>query len=128
MRVGVGGAQLIERSKKSAVSELALTPVDRGQIVSALSALTPRLQACVGDEHGIADVTLGVGGHSFPVGVTPTVVIRANDGASHTISTSSGNPSYLSQTFANPLAGLENNMETSPIKGGRARTWPPLRS
>jgi hypothetical protein len=44
---------------------------------------------------GIADVTLGVGGHDFPVGVTPTVVIRANDGSSHTISTSSGNPSYL---------------------------------
>jgi hypothetical protein len=27
--------------------------------------------------------------------VTPTVVVRANDNASHTISTSSGNPSYL---------------------------------
>lgn len=44
---------------------------------------------------GTADVTLGVGGHRFPTGVLPAVVIRANDGASHTIRTSSGNPSYI---------------------------------
>jgi hypothetical protein len=44
---------------------------------------------------GTADVTLGVASHAFPVGDTPTVVIRANDNASHTISTGSGNPSYL---------------------------------
>ena len=44
---------------------------------------------------GTADITLGVGGHSFPIGVTPVVVLRANDGASHTITTSSQDPSYL---------------------------------
>jgi hypothetical protein len=29
------------------------------------------------------------------VGVLPAVVVRANDSAQHTITTSSGNPSYL---------------------------------
>ncbi|MDB4991680.1 MAG: Fe-S oxidoreductase [Myxococcaceae bacterium] len=61
VRVGLGGAQLIEREQ--AASDLpgsAGGQPDRAAIVSALSALTPRLQECVGDEHGIADVTLTV--------------------------------------------------------------------
>lgn len=44
---------------------------------------------------GVADLNLGVSSHRFPVGVTPALVIRANDGAQHTITTSSQNPSYL---------------------------------
>jgi hypothetical protein len=44
---------------------------------------------------GRADVTLGVGSHAFPVGDLPAVVIRVSDNSSHTISTSSGNPSFL---------------------------------
>lgn len=44
---------------------------------------------------GVADVTIGGGSHLFPTGVLPAVVVQANDTASHTISTSSGNPSYI---------------------------------
>jgi hypothetical protein len=44
---------------------------------------------------GTANVTIGSASHRYPVGDLPALVVRANDGASHTISTSSGNPSYL---------------------------------
>ncbi|MDB4975496.1 MAG: Light-harvesting alpha subunit / Histone protein [Myxococcaceae bacterium] len=59
LRIGVGGAQLLERSP-AAVGEPGASEPDRGAIVSALSALTPQLRECVGDQHGIADVTLTV--------------------------------------------------------------------
>ncbi|MDQ1647962.1 MAG: hypothetical protein QOG60_19 [Frankiaceae bacterium] len=52
-------------------------------------------QGTAGIGGGTADVTLGVGGHTFPTGVLPVVVLRANDGASHTVTTSNQNPSYL---------------------------------
>lgn len=52
-------------------------------------------QGSSGINGGIADVTLGVGGHTFPNGVLPALVIQANDSASHTISTSNQDPSYL---------------------------------
>lgn len=44
---------------------------------------------------GVADLNLGVSSHRFPIGVTPVLVIRANDGAQHTITTSNQNPSFI---------------------------------
>jgi hypothetical protein len=44
---------------------------------------------------GRADVTIGTASHLFPTGVLPAVVVRANDTAAHTITTSSGNPSSI---------------------------------
>jgi hypothetical protein len=62
VRVGLGGAQLLEREQTAAVAGAGEPPPapDRVQIAAALSKLTPQLQQCVGDEHGIADVTLTV--------------------------------------------------------------------
>lgn len=58
VRVGVGGAQLLDKAD----AEAALSPEERerARIVKALGALTPRLRDCVGDDHGIADVTITV--------------------------------------------------------------------
>lgn len=44
---------------------------------------------------GVSDVTLGIRGHTFPVGANPTLVIRVNDEEVHTLRTSQQNPSYL---------------------------------
>jgi hypothetical protein len=56
LRVAVGDVQLRDRS---AASTTAQQP-ERAAIVSAMNAIASELRACVGDEHGIADVTLTV--------------------------------------------------------------------
>lgn len=64
LRIAVGGAQLRPRARASvAPSETEPAPgqgPDRQRIVAAMTALTPELRQCVGDEHGVADVTLTV--------------------------------------------------------------------
>jgi hypothetical protein len=44
---------------------------------------------------GTANVTINVSSHRYPTGDLPALVLQANDGQQHTITTSSGNPSYL---------------------------------
>ena len=58
VRVGVGGAQLLDEAAAKAPEGTA--ELERARIVGALGALTPRLRECVGDEHAIADVTITV--------------------------------------------------------------------
>jgi hypothetical protein len=63
LRISVGGASLRPRPAGSAVasaSEEAAAELERQQVIAAMNALTPQLRACVGEQHGVADVTLTV--------------------------------------------------------------------
>jgi hypothetical protein len=62
-RIAVGGAQLRPRAAETttpAPQQEVSPAVERAQVVAAMNALTPQLRACVGDEHGVVDVTLTV--------------------------------------------------------------------
>jgi hypothetical protein len=58
MRIALGGARMFERPEEELAAEDS-GPV-RTQVVEAMNAMTEQLKSCVGDEHGVADVTLTV--------------------------------------------------------------------
>jgi hypothetical protein len=58
MRVAMGGVRMIDRDP-AAEAEDGSGP-DRAKVVAAMNAMTEQLKGCVGDEHGVADVTLTV--------------------------------------------------------------------
>jgi hypothetical protein len=62
LRISVGGASLKPRPRGRAGASGSEAPeeLDRERVVAAMNALTPQLRACVGDRHGVADVTLTV--------------------------------------------------------------------
>jgi hypothetical protein len=62
LRISVGGASLRPRQaggSETSASE-AEQELERLQVIAAMNALTPQLRACVGEQHGVADVTLTV--------------------------------------------------------------------
>ena len=62
LRISVGGASLKPRPAGAVAAHdaPAQPELDRERVVAAMNALTPQLRACVGDQHGVADVTLTV--------------------------------------------------------------------
>jgi hypothetical protein len=58
MRVAMGGVRMINRASKAEPIDAAHP--DRARVVAAMNAMTEQLRGCVGDEHGVADVTLTV--------------------------------------------------------------------
>lgn len=59
LRVALGTVELRPR-QDGAAEPAQLAGIERARMVAAMNALTERLRACVGDEHGVADVTLTV--------------------------------------------------------------------
>jgi hypothetical protein len=59
LRIGLGGARMLNRERPGSAEDDASGP-DRAQVVAAMNAMTEQLKSCVGDEHGVADVTLTV--------------------------------------------------------------------
>ncbi|HEX5658613.1 MAG TPA: hypothetical protein VFX59_15525 [Polyangiales bacterium] len=57
LRIAMGGARMLEREQAEPIEE---GGPNRAQIVAAMNAMTEQLKGCVGDEHGVADVTLTV--------------------------------------------------------------------
>jgi hypothetical protein len=73
LRVSVGGASLKPRpagrvtdlrshaeEPRASTDAPAPQALDRERVVAVMNALTPKLRACVGDQHGVVDVTLTV--------------------------------------------------------------------
>jgi hypothetical protein len=63
LRISVGGASLRPRpagGTAASDSAEAAQELERMQVIEAMNALTPQLRACVGEQHGVADVTLTV--------------------------------------------------------------------
>jgi hypothetical protein len=58
MRIAVGGVRMLERAEAEAVEDGA--GPNRAKVVAAMNAMTEQLKGCVGEEHGVADVTLTV--------------------------------------------------------------------
>ncbi|HEY6881975.1 MAG TPA: hypothetical protein VI299_28295 [Polyangiales bacterium] len=61
LRVGIGGVRMLRRDERGGEVEAVDSP-DRAQVIAAMNAMTEVLKDCVGDEHGVADVTLTVRG------------------------------------------------------------------
>lgn len=57
LRVSVGAVELREASEPGVQP-----PLDRAQVIAAMNGLAAALRSCVGEQHGVADVTLTVRG------------------------------------------------------------------